>query len=259
MTKEARSGSCHTAGAAASARNARAMVRDGLEHIIMMGTQMEPHRVSGCDPAKRCAKWSLHHVHADSITVEQGIVGQKRKRLDKALRNQQTVERISMNRWKPCHSRRVHCSYRQLEKAHLGQSGQQLREIDPKIFASERALDRDFPNARRAVIHLVVVVFQKLTRFTRQPLAARCRPEQQVGVEQKPHRFRPSKARIMESGNGALKSSGILNLPSSSPRRRWPRDAVNGTSLAAGLPARAMTISSPASARSTSFDNSVFA
>jgi hypothetical protein len=42
----------------------------------------------------------------------------------------------------------VHCGNRQLEKADLGQRGQQLAEIDPKIFASERALDRDFPNIR---------------------------------------------------------------------------------------------------------------
>jgi len=86
----------------------------------MMGTQMEPHRVSGCDPAKRCAKWSLHHVHADSITVEQGIVGQKRKRLDKALRNQQTVERISMNGWKAGDAGCVDCGYRQFDQAISG-------------------------------------------------------------------------------------------------------------------------------------------
>jgi hypothetical protein len=62
-----------------------------------------------------------------------------------------------MNGWKPCHARRVDCGYRQLDQAHLRQRGQQLGEIDPKIFASERALDGDFPNASRAVINFVVV------------------------------------------------------------------------------------------------------
>jgi hypothetical protein len=50
-----------------------------------------------------------------------------------------------------------------------------------------------------------------------------------------------------------------LELAIQQTRRRRPRAGVKGTSFAAGLPARAMMISSPASARSTSFDNSVFA
>ena len=56
-----------------------------------------------------------------------------------------------MNGWKPGDAGCVDCGYRQLDQAHLRQRGQQLGEIDSKIFASERALDRDFPNARRAV------------------------------------------------------------------------------------------------------------
>jgi hypothetical protein len=75
-------------------------------------------------------------------------VGQKRKRLDKTLRNQQTVERVSMNEWKPGDAGRMDCGNRQLEKVDLGQRGQQLAEIDPKIFASERAFDRNFQNTR---------------------------------------------------------------------------------------------------------------
>jgi hypothetical protein len=32
--------------------------------------RLEPHRVSGCNRAKRYARWSLHHPRADSITIE---------------------------------------------------------------------------------------------------------------------------------------------------------------------------------------------
>ena len=42
----------------------------------------------------------------------------------------------------------VDCGYRQFDQAHLRQRGEQLGRDRSKIFASERALDRDFPNTR---------------------------------------------------------------------------------------------------------------
>ena len=151
----------------------------------------------------------LHDSHTDSIAPEYGVISEERKRLDNTLRDQKTVERISMNGWKAGDAGRVCRCYRQLDQAHLRQSDQQPGEVDAKISASERALDRDFPDARCAVIYVVFFVFYELAGFMWQSLAVRRRPKEQVRVEQEPHRLRPSKVRITESGSGELKSSGI--------------------------------------------------
>jgi hypothetical protein len=57
-----------------------------------------------------------------------------------------------MNKWKAGDAGCVGRCYRQLDQAHLRQRGQQLGDVDAKIFASQRALDRDFPDARGALI-----------------------------------------------------------------------------------------------------------
>src|SRR3990172_5111772 len=164
-----------------------------------------------------------------------------------------------MNVRKLRHARRMRASHGKLDETHPRQSRQQGRYIDAELIAPERALDGDFPDACGAVVNLVVGVLNQRSRLAPQPAAARRRPQQQVSVNQQPHYLPPSNVRSTDAGRGLLKSSGILNFPSSSPNRRGARALVSATSLATGLPARAITTSSPASARSTSFDSPVFA
>jgi hypothetical protein len=83
-----------------------------------------------------------------------------------------------MDEWKLRDTSRVGRCYRQFIEAHVRQRGQQLTEVDAKILASKRALDGDFPDARRAEIDIMTVVLQKLARFTRQSCALRRSPEQ---------------------------------------------------------------------------------
>ena len=120
---------------------------------------------------------TLYNASADAITTKQSIVGQESKRFGKALGNQQPIERVSMDKGKLCDASRVGCGYGQLDQAHLRQYGQQTGKVDAKIFAPQRALDRDFPDARRTVIDVVAVVLQKLARFAWQASAARRRPQ----------------------------------------------------------------------------------
>jgi hypothetical protein len=69
---------------------------------------------------------------------------------------------------------------------------------------------------------------------------------------------RDSQIYILAEG-GSLKSSGILTLPSSRPSRRFFPCRTSGPSRATGLPAFAITNSSPSCARSRSREKCVFA
>jgi len=76
----------------------------------------------------------LYDACANAITIKKSIVGQECKRLHNALRNQQTVEWVSMDKWKLRDASRVGRCYGQLDKIHLGQRAHQLGEVDTKIF-----------------------------------------------------------------------------------------------------------------------------
>jgi hypothetical protein len=80
-------------------------------------------------------------------------------------------------------------------------------------------------------------------------------PQQRMRVEEQNH---PSKARAIWSF-GASKSGAIVIWSRHRPGIRGRVAWRNGTSRATGRPARAMTISSPASTRSISRDSWVFA
>src|ERR1700722_12521131 len=79
-----------------------------------------------------------------------------------------------------------------------------------------------------------------------------------MGVEQQVHVSSPPN-RASTAGSGASKSAAIRRMRMAlAGLRRLPREA-SGTSRACGMPFLAMTISSPAAARSTSPDRWVLA
>src|SRR6202035_4001822 len=137
----------------------------------------------------------------------------------------------------------------------------QHRRHDRPIKAKlpNRPLDRDFPNRRRADDTLVRLVAHRRAQRRRDLAGPLIRPEQDMRVDQQPHGSY-SKYFCSSGGRGPSKSSAMYVIPSSfCPNRRFFRDGRYGTSLAFGLPALAMTISSPAAARSTSLERFVFA
>jgi len=82
-------------------------------------------------------------------------------------------------------------------------------------------------------------------------------PQRGVRVQQQLHRAPSSSA--MSSGSSS-KSSARRTRPRQAPRTEASAEALRtGTSRAAGFPLRAMTMSSPASARSTNCESFVFA
>jgi hypothetical protein len=79
-----------------------------------------------------------------------------------------------------------------------------------------------------------------------------------MGIQKEPHQ-RLSKALAIARGSGASKFFEIRIRPLSKPGRRGRVGAAKGMSRARGRPARAMTISSPFAARSTSREKWVLA
>src|SRR6185312_14103156 len=109
---------------------------------------------------------------------------------------------------------------------------------------AQSGFDTDFPDRSGARIHFTR--FNALSRALREFFRRGKGPQEQVGIQQNPHHYRPSKVDRVSSSSGALKSSGTLILPFSRPRCFLRIGAAMGDSRAIGLPALAMMISAPA-------------
>jgi len=117
------------------------------------------------------------------------------------------------------------------------------------------AFDLELPNGRRGDDHLVGRIRDRCPGGPVQGRLITQPPEQRIGVEQQDHR---SKSRAIPAF-GPSKSGAIVICSRHRPGMRGWVVRRNGTSRATGRPARAITISSPASTRSISRERWVLA
>jgi hypothetical protein len=213
-------------------------------------------RVAGADGLPAVA--GSARQRGDVVGVEGGIGRHDGQPLGEGLRDEEPVEGIGVVRGKARHAERVVLLHgeRADPVPHQSARHEALGRLG-KGQAPEPPLDGDLPGARRGEVQLVRLVQKSVPGGRGQPVRLGDGPQPDVGVEEKPQ---PSISRRISSGSGASKSSAIDTRLSSRPRDRRARGGgVHGTSRATGVPARAITISSPSSMRFTSRDRFVFA
>src|SRR2546422_10909274 len=112
------------------------------------------------------------------------------------------------------------------------------RQLAQAIF-HDRLPDGDYAQGER-----VLRVTNPVTPVHWQPDVPTDEPQENVGIEEEPHR--PSKACRRSSGSGASKSSGTVNSPAHKPNGRSVlAPFVAGFISTTGCPARTMTTVSP--------------
>src|SRR5207302_3247783 len=190
-----------------------------------------------------------------TVGQECAIQGEQVKGLTEGLRQQQAIEGVGVVKRQGGHRGRMPRGDGQFVKAAcLDRGGWRLRV---PLDLSEACLDGYLPDGGRRHVDRFGCRDPRARGWAQTAVSAYC-PEKQVGVEQD-LQSPPSKAARTCSGNGASKSSATLILPLRIPKRTRRFGAASRVKRATGLPPRAMMTSSPAAARSTSFESVVLA
>src|SRR6202162_78858 len=188
------------------------------------------------------------------IRPDRGVMAHERQALDLRLRYEEAVEWVVVQRRK---SRRGFGVFERNGKRLQSQTqgGHGGRFWSTKT--AEGLLDHDFPDRGGAQINIVLGVTDRLALSCVYPFVVRQPPQEDVCVEQKPHRSAPRKAASRPSGSGASNTTAMTTRPFQAPGLRGFADRPIGTRRALGRPALAITISSPPAACSTSRDRLV--
>jgi len=128
--------------------------------------------------------------------------------------------------------------------------------IPGEFQAVQPALQGHLPRTRRTEKKLDFRICDSLPRCGRKPSVVSDPPEKGMRIEQK---LQPSKLLRVSASRGSSKSAEILILPFALPGILCPPFSLTGVNLATGLPAFAMTISSPCETLARSFERLVFA
>src|SRR5258706_11195712 len=200
-----------------------------------------------------------NHLDRSGIGGKAFVRRDQRHGLGDRLRDEHPVERVGVNGRK---ARELHGVLRRdgkLVKSICLQRITDCRGVGYEILPAPRGLDRDLPQARGAVEELMAPVAEEARYAGRQLPGSVHVPEQQLRIHQESAhlRFRPVavggtpvNSAAISSSNIVLKSSGI-GAPFKPPIFTGLRASSIGTRRAAGPPALARTISSPACTRST--------
>src|SRR5437868_12062537 len=137
-------------------------------------------------------------------------------------------------------------------------------DIDRELQMTKCALDRELPGRGHAHENRVFCRCECFSCIWAEGTWLIQPPKKNVRIQQDSHlrlrEDRPSKESRRSAGRGSSKFGEIQILPRKNPPfRRLAGAGRKGTSFAFGWPALAMTISSPAAARSTSSERWVFA
>jgi hypothetical protein len=97
-----------------------------------------------------------HDAHEVAVSREDIAIGEQQQGLRHALRDQHAIERVAVNRRQRADLRRVRAGNRQFDESHLHESGSELARVDVEVRTLERGLDGDLPQARGAVVDLVL-------------------------------------------------------------------------------------------------------
>src|SRR5687767_7672772 len=173
-----------------------------------------------------------------------------------------------MDRGQGCERHRVLAGDRELMESVRFERVSDRRRIRNEVFATPRSFDRDLPQAGGAVEELVPAIAEEASNASRQLPGTVDVPQQQLRVHKEAAHFRlragpvaeaPVKSASISFSSIVLKSSGTGARAFRPPIRTGLRAPSMGTSRAAGRPALAMMISSPASTRSIRRERCVFA
>jgi hypothetical protein len=129
-------------------------------------------------------------------------------------------------------------------------------KIEGEIHFPERPLDADLTQRADPNQDVVSRISDRIASGSGQARRFRNPQEQAVGIDRKPHSG-PSNNSVMSSSVNS-KSGEIQILTLSRPGTRRSRFFSTGTRRTSGSPLRAITASSPASARATSRDSEDF-
>src|SRR2546422_5073837 len=192
-----------------------------------------------------CSRRDYRHV----VAPEHGIGSEDGQIFYLRLSDEQTIKWIAMVRWQGCHVQCVAMVDGQGQRPKRLESAWNVtrRRFGQTQF-SQRILDGNLPRARGGQIEFMVSSLDERAGVDGKALR-RCRhPQPALGVQENSHR---SKSAKISAGSGASKSSAINTRSRSVPSVRRPCTAT-GISRAIGLPALAMTTSSPPATRARS-------
>src|SRR5258706_4672204 len=208
-----------------------------------------------------------NHLDRSGIGGKAFVRRDQRHGLGDRLRDEHPVERVGVNGRK---ARELHGVLRRdgkLVKSICLQRITDCRGVGYEILPAPRGLDRDLPQARGAVEELMAPVAEEARYADRQLPGSVHVPEQQLRIHQESAhlRFRPAAVCRTPANSAAISSSNIVlkwsgtGAPFRPPIFTGLRASSIGTRRAAGRPALAMTISSPACTRSTRRERCVLA
>src|SRR5580700_3795816 len=193
--------------------------------------------------------------NGDPVLTAVFVPGDEGQVLALGLSDQHSVEWVAVDhRQAPCGNRVVEADRQMPEPALLDP----FREPGGFGEFADRLLDGHFPDSRRAHVDVRLVIEPVLDVVGKRGVVGQP-PEHDVRVEQQAHREVPKSLAMASLTSRESQSGAMTSLPRSEPRAvRWTA-RLNGTTLATGVPARLMMISSPCSTRSMIRDRLVFA
>src|SRR5678815_4496128 len=161
------------------------------------------------------SSWS-HDGHR--VERERAVCGHDRQALDLRLRDQQSIEWISVMRWQGPDMQRVRVFDRKPDHAARAQS---RRDVSRRRFRqrqlAKRVLDRDLPGTGCGQEQIVTGIEQQVASLGTKAGGLGLHPQPALGIEQKLH---GSKSARTSSGSGWSNSSGTVNQPTLRPSCR---------------------------------------
>src|SRR5215216_3074186 len=230
--------------------------REVNESFVDRERYPSPLRATPLRPARRLGQRVLRPEQIDLVGRELAVGRKELQILQLGLCDEKPVEGVCMMKREAAGLQRVTVLDRQRRRAarHHPAEDVLLRRQGKREFP-ERILDRDLPGARGREEELVLGILEQRPDRLGKLLRPGLHPQPTVRVEEDSQEWNRAST---SSGKGASKSSGTSKSPSSWPMRRCGLEST-GTSFATGLPARAITISSPPATRRSSRDRCVFA
>jgi hypothetical protein len=112
-----------------------------------------------------------------------GIGGEKRDSFRDSLREEHSIKRIFVQRRKAVDVGSVLSCNRELDVSIVEQASSKNTRVGVKVIATQRVLDRDFPDVRRAEIELVLAIAQVSACPSGQAVRLTGSPEKELGIE----------------------------------------------------------------------------
>ena len=156
--------------------------------------------------------------HGPLISRQLGVGSEKRDAFRNCLGQKEAIEGIFVQRREAINVGRMLSGDGKLDVSIVEQAAAQHTRVSMKVIPTERALDRDFPDARGAEVELIFPIAQLPARGGGQPIWLTGCPEQQLGVEEELQSSSPNSLAISFPPI-VLKSRGTAISPERKPSR----------------------------------------